>query len=147
MPTKRYKHYIGIDPGTHTGIAVWNVEEQKLEDYFTSVFWGCIDYLKGAVVVLEGLRVLVEDPNQIKPTFNRWQSRRVNETISQRVGMNKRDAQLILEFCERNLIDAAGVKPETTKWTAQMLKEITGIDKRTSQHTRDAIKLVWGLRG
>lgn len=141
-------YYIGIDVGKYTGIALWNVKKQRLEEFKTVSFWECIDYIILTVAEKKGLRILVEDPNLNKPIFIKKSVAGYQSylKIAQNVGMNKRDAQLILEFCTINLIDAVGIKPVTTKWTAAMFIQITGIEKRTSQHVRDAVKLVYGLR-
>lgn len=134
------KIYIGIDPGVKTGIAVWDGKDIVFD---TTDFWGVIEEVDLWNIPVT---VVIEDPYQNSPV---WHGRNKNEAvkskISERVGMNKREAQLLIEYCERNEIEFRAVKPTTSKWDAKYLKAVTGINKRTNQHVRDAIKLVYGL--
>lgn len=136
------KIYIGIDPGVKTGLAKWDGEKPL---YATTDFWGAIGAILDETNRNQDVMVIIEDPYQNSPV---WHGRNKNEAvkskISERVGMNKREAQLIIEFCKNNGIEYKAVKPTSSKWTAKELKAITGISKRTNQHVRDAIKLVYG---
>ncbi|HSH25850.1 MAG TPA: hypothetical protein VLA13_09985 [Massilibacterium sp.] len=133
---------IGIDPGKTTGIALWNGKEIEFMD--SMPFWDAIALLDRYEEIIPDATVYIENPMLNKPVFARGNKRVVREMIAQRVGMNKRDAQLIIEYCNRLGLNLKQVKPSTSKWSAKELKTITGIDKRTNEHVRDAIKLVYG---
>lgn len=139
------KLFIGIDPGVNTGVAGWSTEEKKLV-LFTMTFWEAIDYLK-QVSDITSTVVVIEDVTQNKPTFNRNMNVRANTRISQNVGQNKRDCQLIIEWCELNNIEVIRVRPtkgSLTKLDADQFKKITGYEGRSSSHSRDAAMLVFG---
>ena len=133
---------IGIDPGKKTGIAMWNGSEIT---FMKSMgFWDAIDKIDFISDTFPDSTVYIENPMLNKPVFARGNKRVVREMIAQRVGMNKRDAQLLIEYCKRLKLNVKQVKPSTSKWNAKELKTITGITDRTNEHVRDAIKLVYG---
>lgn len=146
--------YIGIDPGVHVGWAVLDNKNKEIIIYDTITFWQAIERIKwyknhNQFDNKNNFKIILEDPNLNKPVFNKddvspGAKQKAYLRIAQNVGSNKRDAQLIHEFCTLNNIPILTVKPTTEKWDAIMLKKITGIDERTSQHVRDAIKLVYG---
>lgn len=144
------KYYIGIDPGKTTGVAIWDGKKIVKE---SCPFFGALEIIDTwCQFNEENVEVVIEDPNLNRPTFNRYQGKRMDtktilsmQKIAQNVGMNKRDAQLIIDYCQRRYVPYRIVKPTTTKWDAKMLETLTGITERTNQHVRDAIKLVYGL--
>lgn len=142
--------YIGIDPGKFTGLAVW-YNDSKTLDLYTLSFWEAIDFLTRMIenckILDTPMKVVLEDPNQNKPVF---QKKGANNTammlkIAQNIGSNKRDAQLMEVFLERNGIEVTLVKPTTSKWSLGYFQKITKYKGRTSEHARDAAKLVYGL--
>lgn len=144
--------YIGIDPGINTGIAGWYKPTQWLKFTETVAFWRCIEILQYYAEHKEDepCKVIMEDPNLNKPVFKRnIQNDRRDLKIAQNVGQNKRDAQLIKEFCELKGLEIECVRPTSRKWTKQYFKAITGWNQkaitRTTQHEIDAAKLVYGL--
>ena len=133
---------IGIDPGKKTGIALW--DGKKIKFMGSMPFWDAVQLLDRYAEVIPDAIVYIENPMLNKPVFARGNKRVVREMIAQRVGMNKRDAQLLIEYCKRLKLNVKQVKPSTSKWNAKELKTITGITDRTNEHVRDAIKLVYG---
>jgi len=133
---------IGIDPGKTTGLAMWNGSEITFMKSMS--FWDAIGKIDFIAETFPDSTVYIENPQLNKPVFARGNKRVVREMIAQRVGMNKRDAQLLIEYCDRLELNVKQVKPSTSKWDAKRLKTITGITERTNSHTRDAIKLVYG---
>ena len=129
---------IGIDPGQNTGIAIYDNGWTLL----TVPFWGAIFELSSRIS--EKPKVFIEDPNLIKPTFPRKVGPRVRDKISQSVGMNKRDAQLLIRWCELRGLDVTHVKPTRSKVDAKYFKKLTGYSKRCSQHARDSAMLIVG---
>lgn len=135
--------YIGIDPGVNNGIALWDSGNKTLL-IETKDFWKLINTMDLISQRVSRFTVILEDPNQNKPTFNRGKNKPVNERISQNVGSNKRTAQLIKEYCEINNIPIELVRPSSAKWDKQTFENITKYKGSTSQHGRDAAKLVFG---
>jgi hypothetical protein len=137
-------YLIGIDPGVNTGFAI--SKDGKIINVKTVDFWDCIKLLRDMQNM--GIVVYVENPNVNKPVFYK---RGANNTammqrVAQNVGSNKRDATLIIDFCTRNGID---VRPQTPQRgakdiDAKYFQLLTGYDKSTSQHGRDAGMLIAG---
>lgn len=94
------------------------------------------------------VEVFIEDVTQNKPTFNKGQwSINQYRKISQNVGQNKRDCQLLMEYCELNSITIHKIRPHKgslTKLSQEQFLEHTGYSGRSSSHSRDAAMLVWG---
>jgi predicted RNase H-like nuclease (RuvC/YqgF family) len=143
---------IGIDPGQNTGLAVWDSHRKCIVDAKSLDFWRATDEILRIHTVhstMQRVKVVIENPNENRPVFAKKGADGVNQKlrVAQNVGMNKRDAQLIVEFCQHNKIEYVTVKPTSSKWDAQTCKALTKWDKTTNQHVRDAIKLCYGIQG
>lgn len=100
------------------------------------------------------LRVHMEDPNPNRPLFLRREllgpgpeKERARAKVAQNVGMNKRDAQLILAFCHRHGIKITTHRPQKgsmTKLSQEAFKRLTRWPKSTNEHGRDAGMLIMG---
>ena len=140
---------IGIDPGAETGFSV--IRDGRLWVVETTDFWGATELIRiyndQQRFIELNLVVYIEAPQLVPPTFNRGQGRKVNEKISQNVGENKAHSKLLIEYCERNNIEVVPVKPSggpLTKMDDAFFRKLTGWTKRTSQHSRDAVSMIWG---
>ena len=136
------KFYIGIDPGQNTGIALWNGKEIQFMKSMS--FWDAIDLLDHYAETIPEATIVIENPGLNKPVFHRKVGKKQLQRIAQNVGMNKRDASLLIEYCKMKGFNIREVKPTTEKWDRKDLKMYTGITKRTNEHVRDAVKLVYG---
>lgn len=132
--------YIGIDPGTHTGVAVWDSKEKKFLDIETFPIHKALELVKVWSEWDEGCHVIVEDARQ-----RRWFGKESSAKI-QGVGSVKRDCAIWEDFLKDNKITHELVHPLKggTKLTSQYFKTITGWEGRTSEHARDASMLVIG---
>lgn len=140
------RFYIGIDPGVNTGYALWDSKQGKFDMVSTITFWGAILLLEVAMIVKEQHCIVIEDPNLNRPTFDRpGQNTFVMKKIAQNVGSNKRDAQLLIEWCESNGFEVVRVKPSTAKWDKNTFIRITKWERTTNEHGRDAAKLIFGM--
>ena len=139
------KFYIGIDPGLHTGVAVWSPKEKQFKAIKTLDWWTTADMIMTLSSVNTRIRFVVEDPAQNKPVFPRkGQSYAAMSKIAQDVGRNKGDAERLIQLIQRMEFAYTCVTPKTEKWGPQVFKRLTGWPSRTSEHGRDAGKLVWG---
>ena len=137
--------YIGIDPGEHTGLAVWNsgkrsfdvIETLKIHKALDRVldFWRV--HHPEMCVVFEDARQRTWVPPM--PTEKRERGR------CQGAGSVKRDSKIWEEFLTDFGIPFEAHKPQVggTKWSADYFARVTGYTKRCSEHARDAALLVF----
>lgn len=122
---------IGIDPGKHTGIAL--SVDGKLTEVFETDFWGAIqviDSFKYAAIVVE-----------LPVSKHVWHNGAVNKAAIQRTGVNVgsciREAELLIAYLsgkDRQFI----VQKPAGKMNSAAFKVLTGWEKQTNQHMRDA---------
>jgi hypothetical protein len=139
--------YIGIDPGIHTGVAVWDSKQRIIREIKTMNFWDTIALINNYRIHTP--TVVIEDPSGNKPVFVKdlvGQHKALTKK-AQNVGSNKREATLLIEYCEREgfrVLPVVPVKKRGAKVSADHFKKLTGYVKSTSQHARDAALLVYG---
>ena len=136
---------IGIDPGTHTGVAVWDTGEGK----FLSLETMPIHRAMNSVLVWASLvhdktkdiQVVFEDARQ-----RTWFGRGDTYAKLQGAGSVKRDCSIWEDFCKDYDIPFWAKPPVkgATKVSAGYFKTISGYQGRTSEHSRDAAMLVIG---
>lgn len=136
--------YIGIDPGTHTGLAVWNgsvlVECTTLPIHKAMKF--VTSYRDKCAARQEELAVVLEDARQ-----RTWFGRDRNSTAKlQGAGSIKRDCSIWEDFLTDEGIEFRAVPPVKggTKLDADYFRELSGWTGKTSNHARDAAILVIG---
>jgi hypothetical protein len=139
-PPPTYTAYVGIDPGQSTGVALL-VRGQALQ-VLTVDFWATVGFLAATQAQHPALLVVIEDPNLDRSLYARYDAVQgaARTKVAQNVGANKRDAQLLLAWCERAGIATRAVRPPG-KLTPQAFAALTGIAK-CSQHARDAAHLL-----
>lgn len=143
-------YYIGIDTGTHTGFAVWNnrtrqfesIEEYKLYKALEK----CHELRKRAEAEGTKLFIRVEDA-RLRTWYGNKISREEERKKLQGVGSVKRDASIWDAFLEDLEVEYEMVAPKrnVTKLTQERFKAITGWEKRTNEHSRDAAMLIYGF--
>ena len=135
--------YIGIDPGTHTGVAFWNSTSKVLFDLYTLPIHRALEKVKRCYNDNKGLFdicVFFEDARQ-----RRWYGKESNEKL-QGAGSVKRDCSIWEDFCKDEMISYLALPPIKggTKVSESYFKTISGWQGRTSNHARDAAMLVIG---
>lgn len=132
----------GIDPGTKTGLAIWNCSKQEFQLVDTWKIIEAMDLLKKMIRIKHLDEIRFEDAR-----LRTWFGNSGREKL-QGVGSIKRDSAIWQEFCEYYKIPFQAVKPVTgqTKWNAEYFKRVTGWNNRTSEHARDAAVLVYGMK-
>lgn len=131
-------YIIGIDPGTKTGIAIWDKQKKAFALIKTCSIVEAMAILAQSNHIL---KVRIEDARQRK-----WFGKATNARL-QGVGSVKRDCAIWQEFCEYYGLEYELVHPKNinTKMTSPMFKKITGYEGQTSNHARDAAMMVYGL--
>ena len=134
--------YIGIDPGTQTGVAIWDALQQSFTSIRTlrlhqalKIVHDC--HLQGPV------KVFVEDPNTWVP----FKKNKSSAAKIQGAGSIKRDFAIWSEFCEDHGIPMVrtriqGTMKKVNPGTFQIMTKFRGV---TSSHGRDAAMLVFGM--
>ena len=136
---------VGIDPGMNTGIAVWNTTTRQFDDIITVGIVAAMDYLN-ELSFHRGIGLVVfEDARQRK-----WipRERDIAQMKGRAMGAGsvKRDCAIWQEWCERRNIQFIATRPRTgmTKLTDAYFRGLSGYDRRTNNHGRDAAMLVIG---
>lgn len=144
QPAPAYDCYLGIDPGTNTGIAIRDTRGTSPITLLTLNFWKTVALIRDLHTQHgERLLVVIEDPNVHKSLYANKDntSGNVRTNIAQKIGSNKREASLLLEYCRENSIGHEAVAP-LGKLDAGQFKQLTGI-ATGSQHARDAARLIY----
>lgn len=133
---------IGIDPGVQTGFCV--IEDRDIvivsSGLMTEIQDQVLEWKEYCERKGKGLRVYVEDAR-----LRKWYPNK-SHAVLQGVGSVKRSSQLWESFLTLKEIDFEMVHPIKggTKWKADTFKRITGWEKRTNKHGRDAAMLIFG---
>lgn len=136
---------VGIDPGMNTGLAVWDTSHRQFLDIRCSGIVDAMRYLlafqwenKIGLIVFEDARKRKWIPRE--KNLSEFRGRAMG------AGSVKRDCSIWEEFC--TVFDIPFVcpppRPGMTKWTDENFRRITGYNRRTNQHGRDAALLVFG---
>lgn len=131
---------IGIDPGTHTGMAVWDSKEGKFLSLETLPIHRAMVEVMNLRIGREIL-VVFEDARQRK-----WYGKGNTNAKLQGAGSVKRDCSIWEDFCKDYGIPFRAIPPVkgATKITPEYFKLISHYQGRTSEHSRDAAMLVIG---
>lgn len=131
---------IGIDPGTKTGLAVWDTRQRLFLEISTLKLHQALDKVFQYASSSDRIKVIFEDARQRK-----WFGDRADKKI-QGAGSVKRDSSIWEEFLTDHHIEFWAKPPVryATKMEAERFKTLTGWTKKTSNHARDAAMLVWG---
>lgn len=135
--------YIGIDCGTHTGVAVWHSGDRKFIAVETMMIHQALEYVKELKRENE-VKVYFEDA-RLRTWYGDNDPKKDRDKL-QGAGSVKRDSAIWEDFLLDNSIPFVAVKPAkgNTKWRADWFKRVTGWKGRTSEHSRDAAVLVYG---
>lgn len=135
--------FIGIDTGTNTGIAVWDSDKRAFLQVTTTKIHVAMEMVRQHAQS-GGIMVRVEDPR--KRTWYEPMSREKERHRLQGVGSVKRDASVWDDFLADLGVKYEMVAPKrnVTKLDSGTFKRITGWDKPTNEHGRDAAMLVFG---
>ena len=135
--------WIGIDPGTHTGLAVWDAQAKQFLKIETTVIHRAMREVESLYAQhrQDGVIVRFEDARQ-----RTWFGAAGRELL-QGAGSIKRDCSIWEDFLADAGISFMALPPKAgrTKMRAEAFRRVTGWDSRCSEHARDAAMLVFGL--
>lgn len=141
---KNFDLIIGIDAGTHTGFAVWNVHLQRFIHIETYKIHQAIDKVKEYLQSGGSVKVVIEDARK-----RQWfDDKKNNRAKLQGAGSIKRDCTIWEDFCEDLGISYELIAPKhnVTKLTSEKFVVWTGYKGKTNEHNRDAAMLVFGRK-
>ena len=136
---------VGIDPGVNTGLAVWDTSTRQFLDIRCSGIVDAMDYLRQFQEERQIGLIVFEDARKRK-----WIPREkdIAEFRGRAMGAGsvKRDSAIWEEWCQTYGIDFVATPPHQgmTKLTDLYFRGLTGYDRRTNEHGRDAAMLVFG---
>lgn len=136
------KFYIGIDPGTKTGICVWDSKEAKIYLVQTLKIHQAMKTVEQWVKEYgREIAIWVEDARQAR------YGRSKDSHKAQGAGSVKRDCSIWEDFLEDLRVEYRMVRPDKslTKLSPSVFKGMTGYGMRLSSHARDAAMLVFGM--
>ena len=140
--------WIGIDPGVHTGVALWDGDRLTIVE--TLPLHAALLRVKFLAELYSfngnGVTVVFEDARQRKWYGTMTASR--DRARLQGAGSVKRDAGIWEDFCKDYGIRYIAVAPKNnmTKTDPQFFARLTGWKARCSEHARDAAMLVYGRK-
>ena len=133
---------IGIDPGKHTGVAIWDTREVRFLSLDTMPIHDALDLVRGyANINNRDMQVVFEDARQ-----RTWYGKGDTNAKAQGAGSVKRDCTIWEDFCKDYGITFWAKPPVkgATKVSADYFKMVSHYQGRTSEHSRDAAMLVIG---
>ena len=140
------RYFIGIDPGVHTGVALWDsglevfhsVRSMTITGAMSAVGGFAAEHPRDVTVVFEDARKRKWIPAMpdIRREMGRWQGS----------GSVMRDCKIWEDFCGESGIPFEAVAPQRnrTKLDAEAFRSLTGWSQPTNEHGRDAAMLVFG---
>ena len=156
---------IGIDPGEHTGIAIWDTAEQSFRLLSTVPLHRALELVRlwstaSELAISRGGRKvhLVCEDARLRTWLPRERNASEYRGKLMGAGAAKRDARIWEEFLsdkdvalpwatDRGLtFTMRRPTPGATKWSAEQFARVTGYTGRTSNHARDAALTVFGMK-
>jgi hypothetical protein len=140
MKTKPF--IIGIDGGRKTGVAVFCRASKSFVSIETLDFWKAHDYIL-ANFTPETAEIVIEKLNERAALYART-SNKARDKIAANVGSVRRETSLLIErFISKGFTVRTPAPVRAAKWTAKDLKRFTGWTKQTSEHGRDAARIIF----
>lgn len=137
---------IGIDPGTDTGVAVWDTEAKEFVRLELMNFWCTYDFVTKNYNP-DDVLLVIEDARLNKATFRHKGGGAYQDRLSRNVGNIQKECGLLIAGFERLNYEIQRIRPTSKdhKWDAATFTRYTGIKKGYNEHIRDAARLVWGM--
>lgn len=142
---KKYDYLIGVDPGVHTGIALWDVEKKNFKKVYTISIHLALEFVRFESCFDENRKIFVrvEDARKRKGYFGDR-----GAFNHQGVGSIKRDCKIWEDFLTDLGVDFEMIAPIKggTKMKSDPFKKLTSWEGRTNSHSRDAALLIFGYK-
>jgi hypothetical protein len=128
---------VGVDPGTHTGFAIYDGEKFRCVETMTHC--AAVVHLQIMAEARSVALVVYEDAR-----LRTWFGAKGKEAL-QGAGSIKRDCSIWAEWLALWGVPYLAVSPQSkgAKLNAEQFRRLTGWEGRTSEHARDAAMLVF----
>ncbi len=139
-------YLVGIDPGTFTGMAIWDIKNKKLIGVRTVMIHIAIEII--SKIPNHEIKVYCENPNTFIP-FKNVSQKEINSR-KQGAGSIKRDFAIWQDYCEDKGIEFVATKLQggLKKLSHEYFLKLTGYKMpkliNKNQHGYDAAMLVFG---
>ena len=135
---------IGIDPGLHTGLAVWDTTTRQFLDIRCGGIVSTMDYLD-RLRAERGIGLVVFEDARQRTWIPRERDLAQMKGRAMGAGSVKRDCSVWEEWCQLRGLQYIATRPKNgmTKLSDIAFRGITGYDRRTNNHGRDAAMLVF----
>lgn len=139
------RYYIGIDPGSNTGFAVWDTVSKTFRVVTTMTATAARARIMQEYSNPTSCAVIYFEDARQRKWLPREKSSSEYRGKLMGAGSVKRDCELWEEFCRYYGFDYKAIPPKAgaTKWGAEFFASVTGVPGRTSNHARDAAMLVF----
>lgn len=154
---------IGIDPGVHNGVAVYNRRLKTLKDAQTLTVAETLNFI-AKVAENKELKtvtcIYIENPDANSPVFKKRliasagigyeqktigsKEGRIALKVAQDVGRNKEVGRVLLQWAKYLGLQTEAVTPVSTKWNKAQFQAYTNYKEKVTQHAIDGARLVWG---
>jgi hypothetical protein len=131
---------IGIDPGTHTGWAVWDRDQKRMIDMASLTHVEAVVRLQIACNAGSVALVVYEDATKHGRSDK-------SPEAALGAGSIRRESGIWREWLEFLGVPYRAISPRQkgAKLSQHQFVRLTGRAGRTSQHARDAAMLIWGM--
>lgn len=140
-----YEFLIGIDIGVETGFSVYDTHKKTLVSCQTTTIHQAQEWVQNYSFQYSSIKVRLEDVNTYIPY--KGVTKQAQASRAQGAGSIKRDLSIWKGWLEHHNIpyDLVGLRDCPKKVNPEYFKQLTGWEKRTSVHARDAAMLVFGF--
>lgn len=148
MNTTGFRYHIGIDPGTNTGVAMWDKKAQRLTFVGSMMAVEAEEFVDSMVAkhFAEGVMVHVEDTRNLKMPKGSVEERGPN--AMKNMGQVIRDMsrwEQYLQHKGHTFVMRPLTKSQLRKCTDEFFRRVTGWNQRTNEHGRDGAAYVYGI--
>lgn len=141
--------FIGIDPGSTTGVGIWLSKPKVLGLYQFKCLYEAMQYLDNFCQTRkkagESVHFIIEDARLVKG--NAFFARKNSGSKDQGVGGVKSQSKEWERFCQFLGLSYDLKPPTNTKTTPEYFESLTGLKTlKTESHKRDAGLMVFGMK-
>jgi hypothetical protein len=145
MKLNKPKILIGVDGGKNCGFAVYDNVAEKFISIETLDFWRVYNKITSSFLRIE-TEIIVEKLNPTGALYARTDGKTAKgrDRFAANVGGARRETDLLIEGLELAGFTVRKVKPvKAAKWTPDDLARFCKWTKQTSEHGRDAARIIF----